>query len=64
LYVEYICIHVFLYDEGDSLVERTKKEKYSAIKDAVVQYCQIQHSIRFEAMRDFAIQHGHTQFCR
>lgn len=56
----YICTHIFLYDEGDSVIERTKREKYSAIKDVVIQYCQIQHSIRFEAMCNLVIQPGCT----
>lgn len=59
-----IYIHVFLCDKGDSVVKRTRKERYSAIKDVVVQYCQIQRSIKFEAMCDFVIQHGCTQFSR
>lgn len=57
-------LNIFLCDKGNSIIERTRKEKYSIVKDVVIQYCQIQHSIRFETMCDFVIQHGCTQFPR
>lgn len=51
-----ICLlNIFLCDKGNSIIERTRKEKYSIIKDVVIQHCQIQHSVRFEAMCDFVI---------
>lgn len=58
-----VCaLNIFLCDKGNSIIERTREEKYSIIKDVVIQYCQIQHSVRFEAMCNFVIQHGCTQF--
>jgi len=55
MYIEYMYSHVFLYDEGNNIVERKKRQKYSTIKDVVVQYCQIQYSIKFESMCDFVV---------
>lgn len=60
VYWIYLYIHIFSCNKGNSIVEKTKREKYSTIKDVIVQYCQIQHGIKFEAMRDFVIQHGCT----